>query len=1072
MKISLFTLVLLLITIIDLKGQSSWSGQYGQNNVFTLQDAVWYVKSYERTDVFYYHNKDQADITLRLSIKAQQELTRFFDYSPVTRIQIRLYKDALDYRDLPQTADNQLIPHPYEPDHAFTENGAGMYSPYKDGLPIFVVPVYFSGSYESFYKQLKYELARFYLREMLYSSYRGSRVSRANFKLPNWYETGLPAFLAEGLSPEEIALLRTLTPDQAYDILFEDQYSPTQRAVQKSFWAFMARSQSFKKISEIVYMTRLNRSAEGGFTSVLGMSTNTMFAQWHDSFEKEFTNAEGIDLASGSKALPLTQGKERLVSVARHPKLPLVAYITENKSDFKLWQYDIKKNKRTELATASSFTDYKHFRDLSLPIAYSPNGNTLMACMPYDNQWMIFNYTNRKLTYLPLEGQLDMVNSLHFSPDSRNVILSAVKDGSSDLFMLPLAKNSFTQITFDTFDDLYPIFNSDTTIIFSSNRDTILVPKSKANLNALDNALDLYEYKIKKKSISRLTKTPYLSEKASRSNGKELLYYDDQTGVPNLNIQADTNQRIITSFKQGITDLQMQGKGIMLTSFQNGKKAVFLGDTLDWKSNYPAGINPYVEARKSVWMEQEAERKRKQQKDELGNQPLPQPVESEKIDTIIQQPRRNSRYYVFDDDTDTAGRRAPKKVIIYRRKNTFTRNPVEPDEIVLDINKLKITTTYPYKKTLYYQSFRGYVESDPAFGLNGVGKLTFEDPFAKDRLTLGLRVFLNLKNGDFFANYQWFTKRFQWEVGGRYMLRSFDDPQPFSYQNIELYGAGSYPLDRYNRISVRPFASFTTRYDVRLNDLTNLDGNATVYGADLNYSFDKTKSKGGTVLGGMKVFGQFRLGKSLQTPARQLTEVYLDARKYQSFFNSKFIFALRFSAGAFLGDTKYNYYFGGYNGGVGIDVDAMNSLNVQGNAEHFYFSRWITHVRGYNLNARTGTQFGLVNAELRMPLAVLFNKAKTAKNPYNAIWTIFYDFGTAWTTGNPFSQRNPIDASTISAPPFTITVQSLKSPFLMGVGTGLRILILGHYVRGEVAWSIEDNALGKTKFVLSLSREF
>jgi|GEM_PF-4286343 len=1072
MKKNLLTFLLLFSVFIFAKGQSSGAGQYGQNNVFTLQDALWYVKSYDRTDVFYYHNKDQADITLRLSIKAQQELSRFFDYSPVTRIQIRLYKDALDFRDLPLAADNQLIPHPYEPDHAFAENDAGMYSPYHGGLPIFVVPVYFSSSYESFYKQLKYELARFYLREMLYSAYRGSRVSRVNFRLPSWYEQGLPAFLAEGLTPEEVALLRTLTPDQAYNFMFADSYSPTQRAVQKSFWAFMTRSQSFKKISEIVYMTRLNRSAEGGFTSVLGMSSATMFAQWHDSFEKEFFNAQGIDLASGAKALPLTQGKERLVSVARHPKLPLVAYITEQKSDFKLWQYDIKKNKRTELATVTSFTDYKHFRDLVLPIAYSPNGNTLMACMPYDNQWMIYNYTNRKLSYLPLEGQLDMVNSLQFSPDGKNVVLSAVKDGSNDLFLLPLAKNSFTQITFDTFDDLYPIFNSDTTIIFSSNRDTVLVPKSKANLNALENGLDLYEYKIKKKTITRLTKTPYLSEKATRSTGKQLLYYDDQTGVPNLNVQADTTQRIITSFKQGLIDLQMHGKGVMLTSFQNGQPAVFLGDTLDWKSNYPAGMNPYVEARKSVWLEQEAERKRKLQKDELGNNPPIQTQESEKIDTIIQQPRRNSRYYVFDDETDTVGRRAPKKVIIYRRKNTFTRKPVEPEETALDINKLKITMTNPYKKSYYYHSVRGYVESDPAFGLNGVGKLTLEDPFAKERLTMGLRLFLNLKNGDFFARYQWFAKRLQWEVGGRYMIRSFDDPQSFSYQNIEFYGAGSIPLDRYNRISVRPFASFSTRYDVRLNDLINLDGNATVYGADLNYTFDKTKAKGGTTLGGMKVFGQVRIGKSLQTPARQLTEVYLDARKYHSFFNSKFILALRFSAGAFLGETKYNYYFGGYNGGVGIDVDAPASLNIQGNAEHFYFSRWITSVRGYNLNARTGTQFGLVNAELRMPLAVLFNKAQTAKNPYNAIWTVFYDLGTAWTTGNPFSQRNPIDATTIYAPPYTITVQSLKSPFLMGVGTGLRILILGHSVRGEVAWSIEDNAIGKTKFVLSLSREF
>jgi hypothetical protein len=72
-------------------------------------------------------------------------------------------------------------------------------------------------------------------------------------------------------------------------------------------------------------------------------------------------------------------------------------------------------------------------------------------------------------------------------------------------------------------------------------------------------------------------------------------------------------------------------------------------------------------------------------------------------------------------------------------------------------------------------------------------------------------------------------------------------------------------------------------------------------------------------------------------------------------------------------------------------------------------------------------------------------------NPaYNIELIPFFDIGTTWTQGNPLSQKNPIDTEVINSYPLTITVQTLKSPFLMGFGAGTRLQMFGYSSAGRL----------------------
>ena len=64
--------------------------------------------------------------------------------------------------------------------------------------------------------------------------------------------------------------------------------------------------------------------------------------------------------------------------------------------------------------------------------------------------------------------------------------------------------------------------------------------------------------------------------------------------------------------------------------------------------------------------------------------------------------------------------------------------------------------------------------------------------------------------------------------------------------------------------------------------------------------------------------------------------------------------------------------------------------------------------------------------------------------------------GSAWTGESPFERRNSPTRLVQSGNSFTALVNDFKSPWLIGYGAGLRTVMLGYYVKLDVAWAVED----------------
>ncbi|MEN2992374.1 MAG: hypothetical protein ABDH91_02340 [Bacteroidia bacterium] len=127
------------------------------------------------------------------------------------------------------------------------------------------------------------------------------------------------------------------------------------------------------------------------------------------------------------------------------------------------------------------------------------------------------------------------------------------------------------------------------------------------------------------------------------------------------------------------------------------------------------------------------------------------------------------------------------------------------------------------------------------------------------------------------------------------------------------------------------------------------------------------------------------------------------------------------------------------------------------------------YLPGFPYHARRGRNLILGQVVLRLPLlAWRAQPFLPTRSLYGFEWQLSYQVGTTWTTGNPFSQRNPIDAEYIYRPPLVISVQALKTPFLMSFGTGLLFRIMRLPIHLGVYWPVEEAVVGRALFVARL----
>ncbi len=413
------------------------------------------------------------------------------------------------------------------------------------------VVLYFDGSMINFEQQIRRGIAHILLQNAIFGNNIGSQVMNSFLQnFPEWYTQGLIAYLAEEWNTRIDNRIRNAIKSGKYkkfNRLIMDENLVTDAG--HSFWRFIAEKYGKANVVSVINMTRVSRSIETGFQYVLGITLDTLFEEWK-AYYSDIYNAESADRSlpsneeklTGKRVLKRNDKNRKYTELQIGPTGEYAAFVTNETGKYKVWLHHFRSNKIKKIYTGGYRLDEKV--DYTYPLlTWHPTGRILtMALEKKGLIWLYFyDIEEKDFTKQNIFG-FQKVTDLSYTDDGRTLVLSAVKNGQSDLFLFHIASGSTEQLTNDIYDDINPQFiDNSTRIIFSSNRpgDTLNFGEKLPPVD-VDRFYDVFIFNFRAGDpvLRRVTNTPLANEiQPMKYNRKGYFtYMSDQNGIYNAYI--------------------------------------------------------------------------------------------------------------------------------------------------------------------------------------------------------------------------------------------------------------------------------------------------------------------------------------------------------------------------------------------------------------------------------------------------------------------------------------------------------------------------------------------------------
>ncbi|MDW8159026.1 MAG: hypothetical protein RML72_09165 [Bacteroidia bacterium] len=1042
-------------------------GGYWQNQVKKNIPLNWKAITTQQFVLVYPDNQRiLAENTLRLAQKALHELNTELEYFPIKKIKIVLYKDFYHfiYATNNPTIENWSI-------HWNTSTGQN--TVVQNNFSKNILRIFFNTSFGQYYQDIKTQLTYALLNEMLYQNEASSNLQNRTLLYPsNWFFHGLSLYLGQGWQTKDQVQLQYLSPEIFLEWIQNNQVSNP--LLEKSIWYFIAKTYGKKKIGEILYMCRLTRSIENGFQSVLGFRISTLTQKW-----LEFASSQ-VQQLPNQEIFRFSHFRPGQTPISISPNGKYIAYTKKHHNNLELLLYEA--NKKTTTIISKIYFPTTYFTQYYNPMTYkfSPDNSIFTYTTYLNNKYYLIYYElkTKNQTLIDITDQFSQVISISYDISQKNIIISAIKNGQVDIFLSQIKFNNFINLTSDIYDDLDPCFSPDgKSIFFSSNRDTSLnivankLSSKSHQINFINQKFNIYKLTLNttKNSIKAVTKETAFNKTSPFFINHELYSMTDYENKQYLAHLKNDSTFVFIQLPFPFSTLHVSPESLFLEVPKNNQSLLFT-TSLEKLHSEPRIIDEKkIPLPKETIPKQELLPPKEQMPDSLATN-----MPSVSTDTTMQK----LRFYVFDDE-EYIQNRLKKKIEKKKVKLRKEENASYP----YNYNLLKIERAGNYQNSFLLKNASLGIEIDPIFDLSLHLRITAEDALQSLRWIAGFRPFykpfIEFKGWDSYFKLQKFNAPVHLESSILIGQRNIETPHPFQYSHLQIESSIKYVLNQYHALIIIPRLLFLRRRDKDLLGILakgkeNLSQTNTLPSLSISYRWDKSLLYGPNFPKyghkGEIVFSSYY---SFKTHSILFNEIFCDIRKYVPVLKN-YVLAFRIQAGVNWGTSKQLYSIGGLENWAFFSLDNSIDLPFMAPVENLYFTRFITPMRGFNYNTRNGSQFGILNTEFRIPILKWFPQYLQTQPLYNLWGVIFYDIGIAWKTGNPLSQKNPIDAQTIVSPPFTITVQSLKSPFIMGLGAGLRMQFFGHTLRLDFSWPIEDNVFTRISplFTISLARDF
>ena len=401
--------------------------------------------------------------------------------------------------------------------------------------------VYFDGNHQHLREQIREGIASIFLQNMMFGGSIQEVVQNAVLlKLPPWFKDGLTSYIGQSWSTELDNKLRDGISSGRYKRI-NKLTGVDARFAGHAVWHYIAEKYGEATIPNLLYLTRINRSMESGFSFVLGKSVKDFleeFNQYYSQLYKEEQEGKELPLAKD-----VIKKKDRRGFVYNQLKVSSnashVAFVRNDLGKYKVCLKDLKSEK-TKTLFKGGFKNISQPIDYSQPVlAFDPAGKKLAIVYEKRSKVGLILYDveekEKEKRYI---ANFQKVLSISYS-DANTLVISAINRGQSDIFTLNTRSSKFEQITNDFYDDLDPHFIKLPTrqgIVFSSNRQDDTLRKQFMDTTRAINNYDLFFYNTKSKSkeLVRVNNTPLANEDhPSLFNTDYFSYISDANGIGN-----------------------------------------------------------------------------------------------------------------------------------------------------------------------------------------------------------------------------------------------------------------------------------------------------------------------------------------------------------------------------------------------------------------------------------------------------------------------------------------------------------------------------------------------------------
>ncbi|MCH8317596.1 MAG: hypothetical protein IIA88_03735, partial [Bacteroidetes bacterium] len=385
-----------------------------------------------------------------------------------------------------------------------------------------------------------------------------------------------------------------------------------------------------------------------------------------------------------------------------------------------------------------------------------------------------------------------------------------------------------------------------------------------------------------------------------------------------------------------------------------------------------------------------------------------------------------------------------------------------------------ISLPYPYELSVSAHTITSSVSIDPLLGLGLILDVGLTDMLEDHIIYGGILGLTDFRSAKYFAEYHYLKRRVDLSISYDIQNLLFADFIPSrKYRLQEVNFTMSYPFTASKSIRFTPFFVQTRYTDLDPSMLSSSDFVTNFTGYNSEFVVDNSIVYGLNMVEGTRFKVGFKSYFGLKDKENNFNILKIDLRRYQK-IHREITLASRISYGYSFGFASKLFLLGGVDNWWFHPPIAFEpgTINLQ-DANELLFLSFATNLRGFDYNARYGNKYVLFNTELRIPVVRYFNKSVISSSFFrNLQLSTFIDAGTAWSGKSPFNSDNNYNLKVVVGKPFKSTVTNYRNPLISGYGFGIRSMMLGYYMKFDLAWGVEDYQVKKPKPYWTLGYDF